>query len=231
MRYSTVALALCAALYALPAHGAPIFVGQEDDFEDGTTQGWVVGLLGAPSPAPPINVGGGGPAGAADNYLRLTSIGGAGAGSKLTVINPDHWGGDYLAAGVGSISMDLFNFGQTDLALRLLIEDPTVGPPTNIAASSTPFLLPAGAGWVHATFDVGVADLTAVLGTVASALSGATIIRLFHNDQAAFPGPGIVAELGVDNITAVGSVPEPASLLLLGLGGLGAALRRRMSRA
>ncbi len=227
MRYSTVALALCAAVYALPAHGAPIFVGQQDDFEDDTTQGWVVSLLGAPSPAPPVNVATGGPEGVDDNYLLLTSIGGGGAGSKLTVINPDHWGGDYLAAGVGSISLDLINLGQTDLALRLLFEDPTVGPPTNIAASSTPFLLPAGGGWVHATFDIGVADLTAIQGTVAAALSGTTIIRLFHNDLTAFPPPAVVAQVGVDNITAVGSVPEPVSLVLLGFGGVGVALRRR----
>ena len=213
------------------ASAAPILVGQQDTFEDGTTQGWVVSLLGAPSPAPPVNVATGGPAGLNDNYLLLSAVGGIGAGSRLTVINPVQWAGDYLAGGVGSISMDLINLGPTDLSLRLLFEDPTGAPPTNVAISTTPIVLAVGSGWVHATFDIGLGALTSLVGDSSAALSGTTAFRLFHSEAIGFPGPSIVASLGVDNITAHAAteVPEPASLLLMGAT-VAAAFARRAVR-
>jgi len=111
-------------------------VGQIDTFEDGTTQNWVVGLLGAPHANPPINVSSGGPSGVDDNYLRLTAVGGAGPGSRLSTINLNQWAGDYITDGITAISMDLYNQGQTDLYLRLLFADPIPGPATNLAFSA-----------------------------------------------------------------------------------------------
>jgi hypothetical protein len=229
--FSIVCIAV-SLLVARAASAAPILVGQQDTFEDGTTQGWVVSFLGASHPAPPTNAPTGGPAGVDDNFLLLTSIGGAGAGSRLAVINPLQWAGDYLAGGVGSISMDLINLGSTDLSLRLLFEDPVAGPPTNVAVSTTPILLAAGTGWMHATFYIGLADLTALVGDTSAALSGTTTLRLIHSDVIGFPGPSIVASLGVDNVTAEAgaSVPEPASLLLIGAGVAAAWARRRVLR-
>src|SRR6188768_1871394 len=192
MRYAIVCV-LAVMLGALEASAAPILVGQKDTFEDGTTQGWVVGLLGALSPAPPVNVASGGPAGLNDNYLRLTSVGGSGAGSRLTAINPDQWAGDYLAGGIGAISMDLINLGASDLSLRLLFEDPAAGPPANVAVSTTPIVLGAGSGWVHVTFDIGLVNLTALAGNVSAALSGTTAFRLYHGNLTGFPGPSLVA--------------------------------------
>src|SRR5690606_36110512 len=95
------------------------------------------------------------------------------------------------------------------LALRLVFEDPTIGPPTNIAFSKNAFLLPAGGGWTHAVFSVGLSDLQAGLGDVGTALMNTTAIRLYHSDTANFPNPvapiaAIVAQLGVDNIQAGG---------------------------
>lgn len=230
MKYSTVCV--LAVLLVRPASAAPIFAGQQDTFEDGTTQGWVVSPLGASHPAPPANVPTGGPAGADDNYLLVRSVGGTGPGSRLTVINPVQWAGDYLAGGVGSISMDLINLGTTDLSLRLLFEDPAGGPPTHVAVSTVPLLLVAGSGWVHATFNIALGDLTALVGDASAALSGTTAFRLFHSEAIGFPGPSVVASLGVDNITAEAgaAVPEPASLLLMGTGLAAAWVRRRRLR-
>ena len=53
-------LAVC--LIQAPLASA-ITLDQVDNFEDGTTQGWLVGLLGAPHPAPPANIPDGGPLG------------------------------------------------------------------------------------------------------------------------------------------------------------------------
>jgi hypothetical protein len=204
---------LVLALAWAPSPAWALSIGQHDTFEDGTTQGWVVGLLGVPSPRPPVNRDTGGPAGAGDRFLFLTALGGAGAGSRLAAINVSQWTGDFIAAGISGIAMDLRNLGPSDLSLRLSFADPSGGPPANWAVSTTAFFLPAGGAWVAAFFPIGPADLTALDGSVTAALQGTTELRLFHSTSAAFPGDPIAASLGVDNITAT---PEPTSAALLG---------------
>ena len=204
-----------------------------DDFEDGTTQGWLANLLNMGGhPAPPANVATGGPSGAGDNYLQVTALGGAGNGSRLTVINGSQWAGDYLAAGVTAVSLSAINLGSTDLFLRLVFEDPTIGPPTNIAYSADALFLPAGGGWMTLMFPVQPGFLTAGLGDVETALQNTTIIRLYHSQDDNFPNPispidPVVAQLGVDNIAAVTAIPEPATIWLLTVGIGAFAARRR----
>jgi len=224
---------LAATLAALSLHAAPasaVAVGQADDFQDGTTQNWVVGLLGAPHPAPPVNVPNGGPAGAGDAYLRLTSLGGGGAGSKLAVINVAQWTGDYSAAGVARISADVRNFGQTTVALRLYLENPRMGPPTDEAITPAVILAP-GSDWTSVSFSLAPGDLQVLRGSVATLLSDVTALRFFHGGADDFPGESLTALIGIDNVRALGAgrVPEPGSLALVSLGLLGAAaLRRRL---
>jgi hypothetical protein len=241
--------ALIAGLATLPTlAAAQVTAGQVDDFESGTTQNWVINLLGMGSPPPgtlPSNVATGGPAGAGDNYLRLASAGGIGAGSRLASINyAGQWVGNYLDAGIGAIRLDARNFGQTDLALRLLFENPalppTPGPPTIEAISAIPIVLPGGSGWQSLVFPLfGPGGLIGINGAtpadVATLLANTTAIRIFHLPAGATlanNGPPIVSELGVDNITAVAVVPEPTSLALLATGIVGALAwqRRRHPR-
>lgn len=212
----TTILATC--LIRAPLASA-ISIGQVDTFEDGTTQGWIVGLLGATHPSPPANIPDGGPLGVGDNYLQLTSLGGLGAGNRLTVINLAQWVGDYTAAGITEIALDLRNFGATDLSIRLYLENPMGAPPTDDAITS-PVFVPAGGGWTHAAFAVDALSLTALTGDVNTLLTNVTALRLIHSPVAAFPGPSVVAMLGVDNITAqrATAVPEPPALTLFGVG-------------
>lgn len=234
--FSLKLLATLCLLLPSVALADPVTIGQTDTFEGGTTQNWTVHLgppFFPPHPAPP-SILSGGPGGAADHYMLVTAIGGlGGAGSKLSVINGSQWAGNYIAAGVNAITMDLNNFGPDHLFLRLLFEDPMMGPPNNVAFSTDAVFLPAGSGWRHVTFLIGPSNLTAGLGSVNAALMNATAIRLFHNPAPAFPPPPIGpppvnVRLGVDNITAA-AVPEPTTFLLLGTGlaGISAAVRKR----
>jgi hypothetical protein len=204
-----------------------------DDFEDGTTQGWTVGTGTIPppvNPAPPINVPTGGPAGAGDSFLRLTALGGEGPASRLSVMNLSQWTGDYLAAGITRIAMDVNNFGASDLVLRLLFVNfpDNPGPPTDIAWTLSPVVVPANSGWFSIEFNLSVTNLFAPVGSPGGALSDVDELRLFHNPEPAFGGPGVgappvVASLGIDNIRA--AVPESSGtlpLLLLGVGAVGA---------
>ena len=207
--------------FSVSVHAAT--VGQTDTFTNGT-QGWIAPDPNNPNP-PTTDFGG--PGGVSDAYLRLVANGGAGAGSRLTVLNGGQWTGDFLGAGIGAIGMDVRNFGPADVYLRLLFEHMTVPntPPVDLALSSNYVLVPAGMDWTHITFPIDPANLTAPIGTSAGALANTTVMRLFSNQAPAFGGPGngppaITVTLGVDNIQAIGAaaIPEPGTFVLLAAG-------------
>jgi hypothetical protein len=211
---ATIAAAAMVMALAVPRFASAVTIDQVDTFEDGTTQDWVVG---GPHPAPPINVPTGGPTGAGDRFLQLTAVGGSGAGSRLAVINDTQWTGNYLAAGVTGIEMDVENLGDSNLALRVLFQDPLAlgGTPDNAAVSTAPIALPAHSGWTHVVFPIEAGDLTATLGSVDAALANATELRIFHSTTPNFPPLlPIVAQLGVDNVRAV---PEPGAAMGIAL--------------
>lgn len=236
VRMNTPTPVLLAAIAVISATSLrAVTLGQIDTFQDNTTAGWHVGP--ASHPAPPSNVGGGA-GGAADRFLRVNALGGAGPGSRFSVLSGPQWGGDYLAAGINALVMDVRNFGPDDLSLRLLFEDiPAMGPPTNLALSSTAVLVPGGGDWTTIAFPVTVGSLLPeTFGTVEGALRNADVVRLFHNPAPAFPGPSVgppavVAILGVDNIRAVAAVPESpvsgAGVLALTLAVIAASRRYR----
>ena len=221
------AVALTAASLTAPAHA--ITAGQTDTFSSGV-QGWTAGggPFGSTPPVPPAVVATGGPAGAGDAFLQITSGGGDGPGSRLVAMNVfGQWSGNYTAAGVTAISMDLKNLGQTDLTVRLYFEDPIPNPPANEAVSDG-FLLRAGADWTHAVFAVTPAALTVLQGSAGAVLGNTTVLRIFSNTAADFPPEQLAGVLGVDNIHAI---PEPATALTL-LAGLAllAGVRQRRRR-
>jgi hypothetical protein len=148
----------------------------------------------------------------------MSSSGLPGAGGRLVALNPAQWAGDYVAAGIMKISMDVNNLGSTDLFLRLLFEDPMGAPPENEAFTTSVFL-PAGSGWTSISFLVDPGSLIVEEGSALEALQNATILRIFSNPDAEGPDEAepIAAMLGVDNIEAV-AVPEPSSLILLSTG-------------
>lgn len=223
---------LVAGCLAFPPAVSAIAVGQTDTFEDGTTQGWVVGLLGAMPPSPPANIADGGPQGMGDNFLKITSQGGGGPGSRLTVINVSQWTGNYTAAGITTIVMYLRNLGATDLDVRLSLSNGTDSAVTDAV------FLPTGGEWTQVTFAVTAAALTVTNGDVDTLLSDVSELRIFHNPDPTFPGPSIVAMLGIDGVTALSIPAAPvlggtAQILLIALLGTVALLgfRRGVRRA
>lgn len=222
--------ARCAVLVGVCSAGGgtaagQVTLGQVDTFQTGAVQGWSVGMN---HPAPPAVVATGGPGGAGDQFLRLTALGGGGPGSRLAAFNGEQWAGDYSAAGITALMLDVQNLGAADLFLRLRLSDATDGGlPTNVAVSQAAFV-PAGGGWMTISISLASADLTALMGSADGALANTTELRLFHNPVADYPlsgPPPIAAVLGVDNIRAV---PAPAgAVVAAGFGAIMAGGRRR----
>jgi hypothetical protein len=235
---------LLACLLLLPARGAAqVAPGQTDTFEGGA-ENWFIGggPTGVPPTAPAV-VTTGGPHGVGDAFLNLVSSGGIGSGSRLTASNAAQWSGDYLAAGVGRIGMWVNNFGTTDLFLRLAFESLGAMGPTDIAFSADPIFVGALSGWTQIVFPIWPGALLShpLLpgSTVEGALTNVSLLRLYHSPDDNSPNPfvpipAVAADLGVDDVTALATTPEPATTLLLGfglLGVVGAACLRRRARA
>jgi len=214
-------LALLPAIWLLgvplPAPAAAIVLNQVDDFQSGTLQYWTGGSA-------PTNQPNGGPGGAGDRFLRITSGGGPG---NLGVFNAMQWAGSYQAAAVGRVSFDLNNFGPDPVSLRVMIltagcEAGATGCTAWTSTNAT--VLPAASGWVIAEFSLAESDLTLVRGSLSYGATMSSVERLLLRHDAGTPHPPGIASyvnavVGIDNVTAL---PEPpgipsllASLLLL----------------
>ncbi len=214
-----------ALLLGEPSAHAVVF-GQLDDFEDGSTFGWSNG----PFAVPITNVTSGGPAGVNDNYMQITSDG-SGGGGRLTTFNVAQWPGNYLAAGVTTIELDLINQGATNLSIRLAFKPFSVQ--NSPAYLSPAMLLSVGSGWQHFSIAITAANLIPVAAPTAfnTFFSSVGEVRIINEIGATNAnGDPIVGQLGVDNIRAI---PEPAGAILALFGSvlLGATValgRRRM---
>ena len=191
---------------AATARANPV-LGQVNDFESGNAQGWTNG----PGATDPVNNSTGGPAGANDNFLRVSARGGGGAGSRLISYNrAAQWTGNYVAAGVTGISMDVKNLGTTPLIMRIALQEQSTGVRFFSRNGQS---LPADNAWHHMTFNLTATDLNS--GTnLTRALGRVFEIRVLHSPSAQFQGAAISSSFGIDNVTAV---PEPGLGAVLGM--------------
>ena len=186
-----------------------ITLNQVDSFTGGSTDNWTQGPRGIPNVS---NVASGGPNGAGDPYLQLVS-GSFGGDSRPVTFNQTQWIGNYTAAGVGLIQMDLKNFGPTALPIRITISDVAITSPSASGYSSTTaFSLPADGQWHLAKFNLNAASLTAVnspIDSLSVELTKIAELRFLSSTAPSVIGDFISAQIGIDEIIAL---PPPPSV-------------------
>ncbi len=213
------AFGLLAAALTASAPAAAVILGQIDDFQDGTTQGWTSGPM---NPNPPINLPDVGPAGPGDDSLQITSVGGIGPGSRFVAFNGTQWAGDYPSAGVDMIVLDVNNLASVTLNLRIALDG---AGGRFVTMASVPIAV--GSGWQTVALSIAPADLTSAGGLdVNATLAAVTQLRVISAANPTFQGDVITAQGLVDNVIAA---PEPAQSILLaaGLALVGLLPRRR----
>ena len=185
--------------------------GQLDNFQDGTTQNWTNG--GSPGAPPVVNIPDGGPGGAGDRFIEVTSVSDP-PGNRLTTFNRNQWLGNYIGAGVTAIEMDLENLSDVTLSIRIAFKAGLT--PSSPGYLSLPIVLAAGSGWQHMVFSLNQSDLIAVGAPpdyntfFSSGIAETRIINEFGDTN--LNGDIVVGQLGIDNIHAV---PEPTATTLL----------------
>jgi hypothetical protein len=220
-KFSAVVSALTAFVLATSnvSLGGQVVLGQVDDFQNGTAQGWSNGV-----DPDPVNVPSGGPAGATDAFLQVSS-GTLGGGPRLITFNDAQWIGNYASAHVNEISMDLKDLGSQTLSMRIAMRATNGNSGTPGYASTTAFSLPADNAWHHAVFFIDTAHLTGINSPAALStfLTSVGDFRLLSSANPALVGDSLSGRFGVDNITAI---PEPSGIALAVAGFVVAALWR-----
>jgi hypothetical protein len=216
-----LALIVWPLLFVMPAF-ADITVGHVDDFQDGTTQHWRIGV-----PASfPKNVANAGPLGIGDHALFTTNTQ-AGSRSMLVVLNEDNqqfpgsanWEGDWTAAGVTQVSFDVRNPGTTQGASNLTMRLGIAGPGTGgISQFGDVYItggqvVPPDNSWHSLTFDVLASDFMYVGApreesdppNIDAALADVLQFRILSNPLDEFPGSSAPNEFYLDNIRVIGA--------------------------
>jgi hypothetical protein len=188
-----------------------VTLGQLDDFQRGTTEGWGSGPI---NPNPPVNVPDVGPAGAGDHSLQITSTGVIGPGSRFVAFNTTQWSGDFTTAGVERITLDVNNVGAVALNMRVALEG---AGGRFVSTLSVP--VSSGSGWQSIELSLLAGDLSSAGGLdVNATLSAVTQLRVISALNPTFQGDIIAAQGLIDNLVADG--PELLSVPALPVGGL-----------
>ena len=187
----------CSALQTSDA----VTLGQVDTFETSGLAGWAVGNV-VFNPNPPAWVPNGGPLGIGDSHIQVEGNAETGSGSKPNVFNASQWIGNYLAAGVTAIELDVKYAGQgpETMQLRIGLEGPS-GFVWSMHAE------PIGPGtpspWHHAVFPIDPANLGG--GDPELVLPDVAKLWLYHAPIGGTPrnSPVLDVQIGYDNIRAL----------------------------
>jgi hypothetical protein len=199
---------LAVVIFLTAGHASAITLGMVDDFQAGTLAGWGGGST-------LTNVANAGPAGAGDNALRVA----AAAAGRVVLVNTAPWTGNFNAAGIRTILIDVRNENAFALQMRLGIASGAIGSggagDTYVSAAAIP--VAADGLWHRIAINVSGADFVPHTAnsnptpSAASALANVSHFRILHNPIANFLGANGPATFSLDNIRAV---PEPAAWAL-----------------
>jgi hypothetical protein len=175
---------LLVACNAQPPACWAITVNQVDTFDTGTTQGW-----GYNNPTVPAGiVMNGGASGAVGDHALLVDTVALGI-QRLLVHNRAQWVGNWTAAGIMRVSMDVKNPNEFTLSMRLGIAGPDFAQPGgdgDVFVTKTVSPVPADNAWHSITFDVLAGDFKFVNDSyqnAAAALANVTLFRILHVRQ------------------------------------------------
>jgi hypothetical protein len=196
-RSSAIVLALLIASQA-----TAVTYDQVDDFQDlsDRTADWRGGV-GFTSQR---RMADGGPGGAGDAYLRVST-----RRYHLATKNTDQWAGNYLAAGIDAIEMDLklIDPDRDAIEIRIML----LGPGGTFASAKLTDPISTDA-WHRYRFGLTAADLVYVTGgggtgDLTDTLTAVRKILIRHDRAEPTPQgnhpPHVTAALGIDNIHAV----------------------------
>jgi hypothetical protein len=210
-------------ILSIAGRAEAVSLGMVDDFQAGTTAGW--------SGGPTANVPNAGPAGAGDNALSITATSG-----RVAIVNTAQWTGNYDAAGVTKILLEVRHQNAFDLQLRIGMASGPVGPggagDTYVSTVAVPV---ANDGqWRRVALSLSAADFIPHTANsnpspnAAAALANVSHFRILHNPVANFLGANGPATFFLDNIR---EIPEPTGIAMaasaLGALGLSRRIRRR----
>ena len=190
-------LILLLTLFVTSASMAQITAGVPDDFDTpADVHNWVHG--GGPSPNPPTlqTVGG-----VDNNYIKNTSTGVGGPGGRFVMLNTTQWTGNYIAAGIKSVSMQVRNNSAVSLNLRVAFED-------NLSftfwSSTSSVFIPSSSGWVTVVFPITELYMTQTggVGTYNDVFTACTRMRILSSAAVNHQGDQFVGDADFDNITA-----------------------------
>ncbi len=204
-RRMRICLAITLVVQLTGVADCAITLNQVDSFQ-GITDNWTDGHAGNNV----LVVSTGGPSGTGDPYLQVSS-GSFGVEPRLITFNQMQWTGSYTAAGVGSVQMELKNFGTSALPIRITIRDVTGGQGFGGYSSTNAFTLPIDGQWHFATFNLNAASLTAVSSPtdpLAVVLTKVADLRILSSTVPSVTGDQLNARIGIDEITAL---PPPPS--------------------
>lgn len=214
VKYSLSLLAVAATLIGVALPASAITLGQIDDFQDGGLENWEVRL---PGNVEFTNVPNAGPLGTGDNVMEVDCF------NRFIFYNESQWTGNYTAAGVMSISMDVRHQNDFPLTLRLAISKGEFdgGGTGDTYVTNLGIAVPNDNQWRRITFGVSAADFVPSVGnnpepndpplSIEAALLEVTHLRVIHNSNPGdFIGESSPGSLQVNNILAEGAAVADA---------------------